>query len=211
MKEHTNIYDPSLIEDPVTEELLMDSHDEPAARAVQKAGIVLAASMIALGFLASFVSLPLGIGLGFITTIGLGIYSVALIVSYIQDSRENRSGRTLAGGIILLLFSLLMLWSSLGTPYGSLRMISVITSLIGFFTLTGGIEQIRSYMVLRKEQTSGAGWLLTGGILNLLLSVFMITMPVFTWFTMTAIWGFYFLITGISLLADALSGRQGLR
>lgn len=209
MKEETNT---SNYKDNIfAEAFISDDFEKAFPSSGKKTGIIISAIMIALGILAAFVSLPLGIGLGFIATAGLGVYGVAQIITYMQSPAERRNGWSLASGVLLMLFSLFMLWAALGNAYGSLQLISVITFSIGFFTLSNGIDQINTFSVLRKRDIPGTGWLLAGGIINLILSAFMIINPVLSWFSLSVIWGVYLIISGIAFLAETLSGRRAVR
>lgn len=187
-----------------------DEFDDILYPSGKKTGIIISVIMIALGILAAFISLPFGIGLGFIATAGLGIYGVAQIITYIQTPASHRNGWVLANGVLLMLFSLFMLWGALGNAYGSIQLISVITFTIGFFSLSNGIDQINAFSFLRKRENARAGWLLAGGIINLLLGAFMIINPILSWFSLSVIWGVYLIISGIAFLTETLSGRKSV-
>lgn len=193
-----------------TDEFTSGEFGEIFPPAGKKTGIIISIIMIALGLLAAFVSLPFGIGLGFIATAGLGIYGIAQIITYFHTPPAHRNGWKLANGVLLLLFSLFILLGSFGNIYGSFQLISVITFSIGFFTLSNGIDQLNTFFVLRKKKIDGSGWLLAGGIINLMLSIFMIINPVLSWFSLSVIWGGYLIISGIAFLAETLSGRSSV-
>lgn len=206
---YTNTNNPN--EEFFTEEYIysnFDDFEEMPFSTNKKTGVIFSTIMIALGIMAIFFALPFGIGLGYIATAGLGIYGIAQIINYVQAKSERRNGWTLANGILSTLFSLFLLWSSLGNAYGSLQLISVITFSIGFFTLSNGIDQVHSFSILRKRNTSGAGWILASGIINLILSVFMIINPVLSWFSLSLIWGMYLIVTGIAFFIETLSNKK---
>lgn len=208
MKEHTNTYREDYDESILPGEAFADSTDELLTPLEEKAGTLLAVILISLGTLAAFVSLPLGVGLGFIAVIGLCVHSISRIVTYTQTPSGYRSGWTLAGGILLLLLSLFLLWGSLTSPYGPLQMISIVTFALGFFSMASGIGRIRSYFAMNRQKAAGAGWMLAGGVLDILLSLFLVASPVFSWFTLSTVWGIYLIITGASLLTKSLSVRH---
>lgn len=194
----------------VTDNYILDNLDEVFTPAEKKAGIIVSAIMIAFGILAAFAAVPLGIGLGFLLTASLGIYGISQLRAYIQVRSGHRNGWTLASGILYLLFSLLMLWNALGNTYGPFQLLSVLAFTIGFLSMINGIDQITAFLVLKKRQISGAGWILAGGILNFILSILMIANPVLGWFSLSVVWGIYLIVSGIALLAESLSGRRGI-
>ena len=57
-------------------------------------------------------------------------------------------------------------------------------------------DRIRSFILLRKYAVPGAGWMLAGGILNLLLTAVILINPLFGWFGISVIWGIY--LTAVS-------------
>lgn len=205
-----NFWEEFLTEESEDSGFAADEFEELSSLPDRKTGIAISAIMIVLGIIAAFFPLPLGMGIGFIATAALGIYGVTQVITYIQTRPEYRNSWTLTGGILLLLFSLFLFWGSLGNAYGSLQLVSVITFSVGFFTLSNGIDQINAFSVLRKKEIAGTGWLLAGGILNLILSAFMIINPLFTWFSLSIVWGIYLILSGIAFLAETLSGRSSV-
>lgn len=173
-------------------------------------GIIVSLIMIGLGLLAFLNPFALGAGLSYIITIGLGIYGITSIVAYFRVVPEERNGWTLANGIILTVLAGLMLWTALGNPYGSIQMITTLAFAIGLITFIGGIDQVRSYFILRRLDVPGAGWLLAGGILDLLLTAVILINPLFGWFGISIIWGIYLTMSGLVLFAESCSGRRGM-
>lgn len=191
-----------------TDYVVMDMPD-PGLLLNKKSGIIISIILSVIGILAFLDPLPLGIGLSYIITIGLGVYGISQILSYFRISSEYRNGWTLASGILLLVFTALMLWTSLGNTYGSIQMLSTLTFTIGFFTLLNSIDQITSFFLLRKSELPGTGWLLAGGILNLLLTFLLLTNPVASWMSLSMVWGIFLVLSSIALFAESVSGRRG--
>ena len=99
----------------------------------------------------------------------------------------------------------------LSGPAGLLPLIESLSYAAGFLTASAGVIQISAFYALYKAKLSGAGWVLAGGILNLLLSVVILLNPIVSWFSLTALWGVYLLVSAIALSAESWSGRRAVR
>lgn len=173
-------------------------------------GIIVSVILMILGLLTFLNPFSLGVGLSYIITIGLGVYGVSGIVTYFRVPREHRNGWTLANGIIISVLAVLMLWTALGNSYGTIQMVSTLAFAIGFMSLLGGIDQIKAFSMLRRYSVPGAGWMLTSGILNLILTAIILINPVLGWFGITMIWGIYLTMSGLVLFAESCSGTRGV-
>ena len=180
---------------------------ETASRPVnRKTGIVASIVLAVLGLLTFFTPISVGVGMAYLLTAGLMVYGISQTVAFIRAPKEARSGWTLVNGIMLLLFSGFTLWSGLSGVYGTLQMIASLSYVAGFLTIAAGISQISTFFALQKS--SGSGWIMASGILNLLLSLVILANPVVSWFTLTSVWGIYLTGSGIALFAESLSGRR---
>lgn len=180
---------------------------ETASRPVnRKTGIVASIVLAVLGLLTFFTPISVGVGMAYLLTAGLMVYGISQTVAFFRAPKEARSGWTLVNGIMLLLFSGFTLWSGLSGVYGTLQMIASLSYVAGFLTIAAGISQISTFFALQKS--SGSGWIMASGILNLLLSLVILANPVVSWFTLTSVWGIYLTVSGIALFAESLSGRR---
>lgn len=180
---------------------------ETASRPVnRKTGIVASIVLAVLGLLTFFTPISVGVGMAYLLTAGLMVYGISQTVAFFRAPKEARSGWTLVNGIMLLLFSGFTLWSGLSGVYGTLQMIASLSYVAGFLTIAAGISQISTFFALQKS--SGSGWIMASGILNLLLSLVILANPVVSWFTLTSVWGIYLTGSGIALFAESLSGRR---
>ncbi len=171
------------------------------------AGIIIAICMVVIGILIFSAPLILGLGLGYLVTIGFIVYGIFQIIAYVRTPAEYRNGWTIANGIIFTLLGILILAQALGTPFGNLNMLSTFSFIIGFFALFGGITQISSYGAFKKSGEPGSGWILASGIINLLLGILIICAPIAGWFTIEWIFAIYLIVGGIALFAEACSGK----
>lgn len=180
---------------------------ETASRPVnRKTGIVASIVLAVLGLLTFFTPISVGVGMAYLLTAGLMVYGISQTVAFFRAPKEARSGWSLVNGIMLLLFSGFTLWSGLSGVYGTLQMIASLSYVAGFLTIAAGISQISTFFALQKS--SGSGWIMASGILNLLLSLVILANPVVSWFTLTSVWGIYLTVSGIALFAESLSGRR---
>lgn len=180
---------------------------ETASRPVnRKTGIVASIVLAVLGLLTFFTPISVGVGMAYLLTAGLMVYGISQTVAFFRAPKEARSGWSLVNGIMLLLFSGFTLWSGLSGVYGTLQMIASLSYVAGFLTIAAGISQISTFFALQRA--SGSGWIMAGGILNLLLSLVILANPVVSWFTLTSVWGIYLTVSGIALFAESLSGRR---
>lgn len=187
----------------------------PPRETTQKSGIaggvLIGTLMMGFGLLAAFAPVATGLSLACVITAGLGIYGATQLAAWVRAGRQRRNGWTLGSGILLTGFSLFTLWSALQTSYGTAAMISVLATVAAFFTVLMGIGQFFTFDELRTHGTEGAGWVLTSGILNVLLGIVLLTNPIAGWFALSAVWGIYLSVSGLALLVESISGRRGVR
>ena len=174
-------------------------------------GVLIGTLMIGFGLLAAFAPVATGLSLAYVITAGLGVYGATQLVSLVRAVKERRSGWALANGILLTGFSLFTLWSAVQTTYGTVAMISVLATVVALFTVLSGIGQFFTFAELREHGTEGAGWVLTSGILNVILGIVLLTNPLASWFALSAVWGIYLSVSGLALLVESISGRRGVR
>lgn len=168
-------------------------------------GIIVSICMIVLGIL--FLSWPLRTDyvVMVIATIGFIIYGVWQIVVYIRTPHDYKNGWTLANGIIYTILGFLILWESPGDMFLTFAFI------LGFLALFGGITQCSTYGVIRQAGEPGAGWILASGIINIILSIFLLLTPFVSMWAVTYVLGIYLIVGGIALFAEACSGHMGIR
>lgn len=168
-------------------------------------GITLAMILAAAGVLSLLLPGVTGIAYAFLITAGLGIYGITQIVSYIRTPAQKKNGWNLVNGILLTMFSAFSLISAATDPLGALPMIASLAFLVGFFTLSTGINEITLWTIFHSRKEPGAGWILARGIANVAVSFLMITNPVLGWFSMEWAWGILLLAGAASLFAAALT------
>ena len=166
-----------------------------------KAGaIVIAVIMIILGLL--FIAWPFGTGLLMmaVATVGFVIFGIYKIVSYISAKGDERKGWDLASGIIFAIIGLLIM---VETPAG---MMVTFAFVLGFIAISGGINSIVVSSEIRKAGEKGGGWVMTSGIINLIIGGFFLFAPFGTWLVFDYVLGIFLMVAGAAFLIESLSG-----
>ena len=165
--------------------------------------------MIGIGALALFKPLLAGISLGYLITMGLGIYGAAQIAAYLREPAAARDGGALASGLTLAILSLFALWASFQTPLGLVGMLTGLAVASAFFALLQGLGRIVAFSQQQNDRAEGGGWILADGVLNLLLGFAILVTPLAGWFAISTVWGIYLGVSGLALIAQTLAARRG--
>ena len=174
-------------------------------------GIAAGAVMLVIGLPAVFSPLAVGITLACMVTAGLGVYGITQIAAWAKTPAEQRGSAAVVSGMFLTGFSLLTLWASFQTRFGFAGLIAGLSVAVAFFTVLQGISQFFLFSEMREAGTEGAGWVLAGGVLNAFLGIVILTNPLVSWFAISTVWGIYFSVSGIALVAESLSAHPGRR
>ncbi len=166
-------------------------------------GIIIAICMIVLGILMFVKPIVTMIAVEYIACVGFIIYGVYQIIIYIRTPSELKNGWTLANGIIFTILGILMITSSI------FSVVTTFAFLLGFLALFGGITQISSYGVFKKAGEPGAGWILASGIINIVLSLFLLLAPFAATWALEFVLAIYLIVGGIALFAESCSGHFG--
>jgi uncharacterized membrane protein HdeD (DUF308 family) len=164
-------------------------------------GIIAAIAMILFGVL--FIALPLN--MAYLTEIfamcGFIVYGVFRIVTYVKTPSELRMGWTLANGILSVILGILIVSAPAEIVIASFAF------LLGFFAISGGINQIVMSSTIKRMTGVSPAWIVTSGIINLLLGVFLIVSPFVLTAALELLFGIYLIAGGIALAVEAL-GRS---
>ncbi|MGV8906832.1 MAG: HdeD family acid-resistance protein [Acetobacterium sp.] len=134
-----------------------------------------------------------------IFVIGLMINGVFHIFDYARCDVKN--GWTLTTGILAIILSILLIFAP---TFSKAETFAFMLSFMALFT---GINQIAASSVMKKLGGSGSGWLLTSGIINIILGFFFIFNPYVMLFTFSIIAGIYLIVGGIALFAATMSNQ----
>ncbi len=132
-------------------------------------------------------------------TIGLLIYGIYLIITFIMTPSGFRDGWHLASGIILVICAIVILASNASSIIVSFAII------LGIVALMIGINQIVGYSSLKG--LSGAGFVLASGIINVILALFLLFAPFVATAAVAYIQGIYLCVAGVALVIEGFAKR----
>ena len=183
----------------------MNDMAKQIARGNKKVGIIVAICMIVLGILLTIWPLTVSAVGAYIATIAFVIYGVYQIVVYARTPHDYKNGWTLANGIIYIILGILLLTE------GAAARIETFAFILGFIAMYTGIMQCAGYGALRRADAQGAGWVLLSGILNIILSFFLLLTPFAAVWAMAYVVGIYLIVGGVALFAESCSGHYGMK
>ena len=178
--------------------------------ATQTGVVIIALILAVLGLAALIFPVAAGTGLAFFITAGLFLSGLSQTILFFQSPKEAHSGWILANGILLLIFSGVTILTALLSKFGVLQMIASLSFFLGIVTASAGLNQIISAWS-QPPKTPGRGWAITGGVLNLILSVFLCVNPIISWLALTTVWGIYLVSTAVALLFSLWSEQRKRR
>lgn len=178
--------------------------------ATQTGVVIIALILAVLGLAALIFPVAAGTGLAFFITAGLFLSGLSQTILFFQSPKEAHSGWILANGILLLIFSGVTILTALLSKFGVLQMIASLSFFLGIVTASAGLNQIISAWS-QPPKTPGRGWAITGGVLNLILSVFLCVNPIIRWLALTTVWGIYLVSAAIALLFSLWSEQRKRR
>ena len=168
-------------------------------------GIIVAICMVVLGVLFLMSPIITNYVAMVAATCGFIVFGIYEIIVYARTPKEYKNGWTLANGILTTILGILIITSTPGEMYMTFAF------LLGFMALYGGIMQCTEYALIRKAGLPRGGWVLTSGILNIIMSIFFIITPFAATWAVAYVLGIYLIIGGVALFAEAASGHHGVR
>lgn len=183
----------------------LTSEAQRIARGNKALGIIVAICMIVFGILFMLRPVVTEVVAMVFATIGFIIYGIYQIIVYIRTPHDYKNGWTLANGIIFTILGFLILAEGPGD------MFMTFAFLLGFLALYEGIMQCAVYSTLHKAGEPGAGWVLASGIINIVLSCFLIIWPFVSTTALAMVCGIYLTVGGVALFAEACSGHYGMK
>ena len=184
--------------------------EKSLSRATQTGVVIIALILAVLGLAALIFPVAAGTGLAFFITAGLFLSGLSQTILFFQSPKEAHSGWILANGILLLIFSGVTILTALLSKFGVLQMIASLSFFLGIVTASAGLNQIISAWS-QPPKTPGRGWAITGGVLNLILSVFLCVNPIISWLALITVWGIYLVSAAVALLFSLWSEQRKRR
>lgn len=184
---------------------------QAARRRVFTGGMAAGVLMIGIGAVALLAPLLLGWSLTAILMIGFAVYGAAQLYAYFETPKEQRGLWTLIGGVALIGFALLALWMTFQTTVGAAIALTLLANTVAFFTVLQGIAQIILYAEMKDLEVPGYGWVLAGGLLNVVVGNLIVIRPITGWMAVSTVWGIYLIVSGVAVLVETLADQRGRR
>lgn len=149
---------------------------------------------------------PIGSGVLFIWAIMAAMFvnGISKVISYFLLPKETRNGWLLAIGIISIILSLLFIEGVVAKPLGlTLGIFGMIGYFMGFYEIVNGISQLFSAGAVKNAGGSG-GWLIFIGIVNIICGIFVASHPIFSYFALEVMTGFYLCVIGVCSFIECL-------
>ena len=186
--------------------IINDEADREFLKKIKNTGTAAAIVMAALGALAVFAPAFTGLAAAYLFTVGFMAYGIYKIVMFFRMPKVLRSGYMLADGMLSSFLGGMILFDAIGGgPAGKAGMIATLAFAAGFMSLFSGVTQTADYFSLRKEGFPGAGFILFGGILRILLGALIILDPLFGYFSIQIALGTFLMISAIALFIETRS------
>jgi uncharacterized membrane protein HdeD (DUF308 family) len=77
--------------------------------------------------------------------------------------------------------------------------------MLAFLAMSAGINQLTAGITIKKTGAEGSGWLIASGVINILLSFFLIFAPITALLGFGFVAGIYLIVGGIALFAEVMS------
>jgi uncharacterized membrane protein HdeD (DUF308 family) len=127
-----------------------------------------------------------------------GLFAVIAGVAARKTSRNT--GIFLLSGLTGIILGILTLYNPFATG-------AALIYLVAFWAILAGVFEIAVAIRLRKEIT-GEGWYIAGGLLTVIFGILLISNPVAAAITLTWVFGFYAIVSGIMLISLAFRLRR---
>ena len=89
--------------------------------------------------------------------------------------------------------------------------VALLANTVAFFTVLQGIAQIILYAEMKDLEVPGYGWVLAGGLLNVVVGNLIVIRPITGWMAVSTVWGIYLIVSGVAVLVETLADQRGRR
>jgi uncharacterized membrane protein HdeD (DUF308 family) len=175
-------------------------------------GIVIGAIMVFLGILFVFVPLEMAAITEIVIVSCFAVYGIYQIASYARMSKisgSERSGWTLASGLLWLVIAAIFIIPSFlnrsGFEVSVAAFLIGLGIVLGIMSVASGITQIFAYSSMRKNAGAAAGMLLGIGVFNILIGLMLLASPFFAMVILEWVEGLYLLAAGVTLILEGIA------
>lgn len=174
-------------------------------------GIIIAACMVVLGIMILVMPVGSWFAVNYGVAIGVLLVGIFELIVFFRTAPPYRSEGTLASGILFVVMGIVIFALSLGDPSNQATLLAIFAAVLGFFALYRGIMQFFSYSRFKRLDEKDTGWLMTSGILNVIIGVLMVFLPFTGILAVGIVLGLYLIVGGIALFTEAFSGKTARR
>ncbi len=152
--------------------------------------------LVALGIWSIFTPLENLVSISIFIALSVILSGISEIVAFVQTDSEYRNGWLLAGGIFSILLGILTFaFRGIGA------MAAMLPFLFAFWVISGGIMRVAGSFSMHSMQVKGWGWLLTFGILSVIMGVLLVFSPVLSAVLITIVLSGAFITFGVNNIA----------
>jgi len=175
-------------------------------------GIVVSIIMVGLGVGVFFVPASGGIIVMFLMAIGLIIKGISDIIFFAQAPKGTRSGWMLAGGIVWIVLSTILIVGYLTRDitgkffmWGTIE--TFLAFMVGFTMIFSGIN---SFCAMREVRAMGQSVapLVFSGIIGILAGMVCLSYPIGAIITLTIFYSIFLIVSGVSLFIQSVSIKK---
>lgn len=178
------------------------------AKSLSRWGIAAAIVMVVFGFVMLFNPAAMLRTLVWVLVLGMIVGGAFRLYAYYKTPAWLRSGYNMVIGVLDLLCGALLLASAVQAPVITDEMFALfIGYMFGFATIISGIDTLAGTSMVRRLG-AGSGWLVAGGVLELIAGVLLVMAPsIGTFFLMFAL-AFALIVGGLNLFAASIDMRN---
>ncbi|MGD9474926.1 MAG: HdeD family acid-resistance protein [Eubacteriaceae bacterium] len=160
-------------------------------------GIIVSILMIIMGLLVFIKPMFAAEVIFWLFEVGILAYGIFSIVTYARSTVKN--GWNLVTGIMAVILGILLVMSD------TLQTAGTFAFMLAFLAMSAGINQLTAGITIKKTGAEGSGWLIASGVINILLSFFLIFAPITALLGFGFVAGIYLFVGGIALFAEVMS------
>ncbi len=177
-----------------------------ALKKIRTIGIVVSILLIILGIVMFTMPLAAALIVSYIFIISIIVSGVFNLLKFVKSPDKGKKVWTLIFALLSIGLGVYVFINDVaGGLRGQAHAIYVMCIALAIMLLTTGFGRITAAFALKKEGGKGFGWMLTSGILDILVGMFFISHPFTTIATYEWVMGIFVIISGITLLIELLS------
>lgn len=164
--------------------------------------IVIAAVLVVIGVLCIFCPMETFAAMQFLVAAVLVVHGIGSLVGYASSTAYFKDPMQIVMGILNILLGVLLLFSPVELT------VTAFTVMFAFLLIFTGAEKLSAAARLRYYRLMDPGAMIFSGVLSILLAVVFLALPMLSLLFFNYILAAYLIVSGVSLLAEALSMKK---